>query len=410
MATGLSSLYARRAKEVQASSIREICKLISNSKICSMAGGWPDPKTFPAEEIREIATRVLTDYPEMALQYGASEGIPALCEELARWTASRDGISCTPDQVFVTSGSAQGMELVAKVLIEPGDVAFVGLPTYFGGTGACRTFGAELVGVPLDDDGMNPEALEARIDGARSAGKKPKLIYIIPDFQNPTGATLPVERRKRIVDLANEYDLAIVEDNPYRNLCFTGKPLPPLKAFDTEGRIVCLRSFSKIFCPGFRLAFAIGEKDMIRRMVISRQFEDCCSNVFAQYILLEFIKEGLLDDQIEKNCRYYKKKRDVLLESLDRHFPKSVKWNRPAGGFFVFVHLPDTMDSEELLRHAVDRNVAFVAGTPFYIDNRGRNTFRLSYAQADEEAMKEAVAVLGRLIEERTQQESGERR
>jgi 2-aminoadipate transaminase len=393
---------------VQASAIREICKLVSDSEICSMAGGWPDPKTFPAEEIREIASKVLTEYPDLALQYGASEGLAALRETLSHWTANRDGISCTTDEILITHGSAQGMELAAKVLIEPGDVAFVGLPTYFGGTGACQTFGAELVGVPLDEDGMIPDALAERIEGVRAAGKKAKLVYVIPDFQNPTGATLPVERRRRIVELANEHDLAIVEDNPYRNLCFSGEPLPPVKAFDTEGRVVCLRSFSKIFCPGFRLAFVIAEEDMIRRMVIARQFEDCCSNVFAQYVLLEFISRGLLDEQIEKNSRYYKKKRDVLLESLDRHFPRTVRWNRPDGGFFVFVHLPEGMDSEELLRHAVDRKVAFVAGAPFFIDGSGRNTFRLSFAQSDENAMKEAVAVLGRLIEERTQKESEE--
>jgi 2-aminoadipate transaminase len=406
MVKGLSGLYARRARDVQASAIREICKLVSDSEICSMAGGWPDPATFPAEEIRDIAAAVLTRYPELALQYGASEGLSALRETLAAWTSRRDGVSCTPDQVLVTHGSAQGMELAAKILLEPGDVAFVGLPTYFGGTGACQTFGAELVGVPLDDDGMIPEALAERIEAARSAGRKAKLIYVIPDFQNPTGATLPVERRKRIVELANRYDLAVIEDNPYRNLCFSGEPLPPIKAFDTEGRVVCLRSFSKIFCPGFRLAFAIAEEDMIMRMVIARQFEDCCSNMFAQYILLEFIERGLLDAQIEKNIRHYRKKRDVLLEALERHFPDTLRWNRPDGGFFVFVHLPGGMDGEELLSHAVNRKVAFVAGAPFYIDGSGRNTFRLSYAQSGEDDMRKAVAVLGHLIKERTGQES----
>ena len=402
MAKGLSKLYARRAREVQASAIREICKLVTSSDICSMAGGWPDPRTFPADEIREISAEVLTDQAGTALQYGASEGVMALREQLVEWTSGRDGLDCTLDQLIVTHGSAQGMELAAKVLLEQGDVAFVGLPTYFGGTGACQTFGAELVGVPLDDDGMIPEALEERIGEVRAAGKIAKMIYVIPDFQNPTGATLPVERRRRIVELANEHDLAVVEDNPYRNLCFSGEPLPLLKSFDTEGRVVCLRSFSKIFCPGFRLAFAVAEEDMIRRMVIARQFEDCCSNVFAQYVLLGFISRGLLDTQIEKNSRYYKTKRDALLGALDEHFPSAVRWNTPDGGFFVFVHLPDGMDSEELLMHAVDRKVAFVAGSPFFIDGSGRNTFRLSFAQSEVEAMKHAVSVLGHLIKERT--------
>jgi 2-aminoadipate transaminase len=402
----LSNLYSRRAREVDASAIREICNLVSKREICSMAGGWPDPRTFPAAEILDIAGAVLTENPDQALQYGASEGVAALREKLADWVSERDGVPCTPDEILVTNGSAQGMELSAKILLEPGDVAFVGLPTYFGGTGACKTFGAELVGVRLDEDGMNPDILAERIEEVRAAGKKGKLIYVIPDFQNPTGATLPVERRRRIVELANKYDLAIVEDNPYRNLCFSGEPLPPIKAFDTEGRVICLRSFSKIFCPGFRMAFAVAEKNVLRKLVIARQFEDCCSNIFAQYILLGFISRGLLDERIEKNRRYYKAKRDVLLAALDEHFPEMVRYNRPDGGFFVFVHLPEGICGEELLRKAVDRNVAFVAGAPFYIDGSGQNTFRLSYAQSDEEAMKKAVAVIGRLIEEKTTRES----
>jgi len=402
---GLSNLYARRAREVDASAIREICNLVSKREICSMAGGWPDPDTFPAAEIKEIADTILTGYPDKALQYGASEGVAALRETLARWVAERDGIACETENVLVTHGSAQGMELAAKVLLEPGDVAFVGLPTYFGGTGACKTFGAELVGVPLDDDGMNTDILAERIEAVKAAGKRGKLIYVIPDFQNPTGATLPVERRRRIVELANANDLAVIEDNPYRNICFSGEPLPPIKSFDTEGRVVYLRSFSKIFCPGFRLAFAVAEADMLRKMVIARQFEDCCTNVFVQYILLEFISRGLLDERIEKNSRYYKEKRDILLAALDEHFPDTVRWNRPDGGFFVFVHLPEGMCGEELLRLAVDRDVAFVAGAPFYIDGSGKNTFRLSYAQSGENAMKKAVSIIGRLIEERTTEE-----
>jgi 2-aminoadipate transaminase len=195
----------------------------------------------------------------------------------------------------------------------------------------------------------------------------------------------------------------IVEDNPYRNLCFSGVPLPPLKAYDTEGRVIYLRSFSKIFCPGFRLAFAVGEEDVIRRMVIARQFEDCCTNMFGQYVLLEFVSGGLLDEQIEKNRRHYREKRDHLLASLERYFPKTVRWNKPEGGFFVFVFMPEDLDSETLLREAVDQNVAFVAGTPFFVDGSGRNTFRLSYAQLGKQAMEEAVAVLGQLLKERTQ-------
>lgn len=401
MPEGISHLFAARAREVKASAIREICKLIARPEILSLAGGWPDPATFPVEEIRSITADILTDKPGLALQYTTSEGLPELRAWLAEWTRERDGVSCTPDEIVITHGSAQGMELAAKILIEPGDVGFVGLPTYFGGSGALQTFGAELVGVRLDEQGMDPALLEQAILAARRAGKRPKVVYVIPDFQNPSGATLPAERRRRLVELACEHDLAIVEDNPYRDLRYSGAPVPPVKAFDREGRVIYLRSFSKIFCPGLRLAYTVGPADAVRRMVVARQFEDCCATAFGQYVLHAFCQRGLLDRQIEKNCTHYRAKRDQLLDAMDRHFPPGVDWNRPDGGFFSMVHLPDGHDGEELLRAAVDKNVAFVAGAPFFIDGSGQNTFRLSFAQSTSEVMEQAIAVLGGILRDR---------
>ncbi len=401
MTTGLERLYSRRAREVQASAIREICKLIAKPEVRSLAGGWPDPATFPVEEIRDISREVLGKHPDLALQYTTSEGLPELRQYLADWVEKTDGFACSPDNLFITHGSAQGMELAAKMLIEAGDVAFVGLPTYFGGSGACQTFGAELVGVPLDDDGMIPEALEDQATRVEQAGKTAKLVYVIPDFHNPAGTAMPGERRKKLVEIASRHDLAIVEDNPYRDLRYSGETIPPVKAYDTEDRVVYLRSFSKIFCPGLRLAFCVAHPDAIRRMVIARQFEDCCATAFGQYVLYEFCRRGLLDTQIKKNCEHYRKKRDFLLGAVEKHFPKQVRWNRPDGGFFVFVHLPAGLDGEELLREAVEHNVAFVAGAPFFVDGSGKNTFRLSFAQSELEVMESAVAELGKLLRDR---------
>ena len=401
MPEGISHLYARRAREVQASAIREICKLIAKPEVRSLAGGWPDPATFPVEEIQEISRRVLDEKPDLALQYTTSEGLPELRGFLADWVKKTDGIDCTPDDLLITHGSAQGMELAAKMLIEPGDVAFVGLPTYFGGSGACQTFGAELVGVPLDEDGMIPEALEDQAAKVAQTGKTAKLVYVIPDFHNPAGTAMPGERRKKLVEIATRHDMAIVEDNPYRDLRYSGETIPPVKAFDTDNRVIYLRSFSKIFCPGLRLAFCVAHADAVRRMVIARQFEDCCATAFGQYVLYEFCKQGLLDKQIEKNRDHYRKKRDVMLRSIQKHFPKQVRWNNPDGGFFVFVHLPEGLDGEDLLREAVEKNVAFVAGAPFFVDGGGKNTFRLSFAQSEPEVMEEAVEVLGKVIGER---------
>jgi len=395
------SLLATRAREVKASAIREICKLIAKPQIRSMAGGWPDPATFPVEELKEIVSQVLVDKPHLALQYTTSEGLPELREFLAAWLKEKDQVECTPDQIVITHGSAQAMELTAKIFIERGDVAFVGLPTYFGGSGACQTFGAELVGVEVDQDGMNVAELEQKVIQAQKDGKRPKLIYVIPDFQNPSGATMSKERREKLTTIAERYDLVIAEDNPYRDLRYSSKPLPPVMACPPLGRVMYLRSFSKIFCPGFRLAFAAGDPSAIRRMVIARQFEDCCTAAFGQYVLYEFCKRGLLDKQIEKNCSHYRPKRDSLLRALEEHFPKELKWNNPDGGFFVFVHLPHGYDGEELLRAAVKKDVAFVAGAPFFIDGSGCNTFRLSFAQAEVAVIEEAVADLGRLLKER---------
>lgn len=403
MAAGIQHLFARRAREVQASAIREICKLIAKPEVRSLAGGWPDPATFPVEEIRDISQKVLAEHPDLALQYTTSEGLPELRQFLVDWVKKTDGVDCTPDDLFITHGAAQGMELAAKILIEPGDVAFMGLPTYFGGSGACQTFGAELVGVPLDDGGMIPEALEEQVVRVKAAGKPAKLVYVIPDFQNPSGATMPAARRKRLVEIASKHDLVIVEDNPYRDLRYSGEPIPPVKAYDTEDRVIYLRSFSKIFCPGLRLAFSVAHADAVRRMVIARQFEDCCANTFGQYVLCEFCKQGLLDVQIQKNRDHYRRKRDFLLQAVEKHFPEQVRWNRPDGGFFVFIYLPAGQDGEELLEEAVGRNVAFVAGAPFFVDGSGKNTFRLSFAQSEPEVMGAAVEELGLLLKERLQ-------
>ncbi len=401
MPEGFSHLYSRRAREVKASAIREICKLIARPGVRSLAGGWPDPETFPVQELARITAQVLEEKPELALQYTTSEGLPELRQFLSEWLRDRDGVECSPDQMVITHGSSQGMELAAKVFIEPGDVAFVGLPTYFGGTGALQTYGAEIAGVPVDADGMDTGYLQRKLAAVAGEGKRPKLVYVIPDFQNPTGTTMPVERRQHLVALAGRHDLVIVEDSPYRDLRYTGESLPPIKAFDVEQRVIFLRSFSKIFCPGFRLALAAGHADVIRRMVVARQFEDACTNAFGQYLLYEFCRQGLLDRQIEKNRVHYRKKRDFMIRMMKHHFPDSVRFNEPEGGFFSLVHLPEHLDGEDLLREALERDIAFVAGAPFFIDGSGRNTFRLSFAQSGLEVMESAIAELGRLLEER---------
>ena len=399
--SSLDHLYSKSACCAVPSAIREISKLVDHPEMKSLAGGWPDPAVFPCKDILRIATDQLSINADQVLQYGTTEGLTELRQELAHLAAKRYGIVCTADNILLTHGSAQGMDLACRVMIDPNDVVLVGLPTYFGGTGSISACCGELVGVEIDADGLNTIQLADRLQKLKNSGKRAKAIYVIPNFQNPTGATLSLKRRKHLIDLAAAFDLVIFEDDPYGDLRFEGDHLPSLMALDDAGRVIHMRSLSKTFAPGLRVAWSIGQVDVIRKMVVAKQFVDVATNTLAQHILLEFIRSGMLEKRIELNNQYYKRKRDFMLEQLEIHFPEEVKWNRPEGGFFIFVELPGAMDASELLADAVKHNVAFVAGAPFFIDQSGNHTFRLSYSQSSEAVIEAAVAELGKLIKKR---------
>ncbi len=399
--SSLAHLYSKSACCAVPSAIREISKLIDSPGMKSLAGGWPDPAVFPDEDIIRITNALLNQKANRALQYGTTEGLTQLREELAQLAADRYGIACSPDHIVVTAGSAQGMDLACRVMINPEDAVFVGLPTYFGGTGAIMAACGELLGIAVDDEGMDTQQLEARLRQLKKRGQRAKGVYVIPNFQNPTGTTLSLERRRHLAELAERYDLVIFEDDPYGDLRFEGEPLPPIISLDTHGRVVHMRSMSKTFAPGLRVAWTIGAPELIRKMVVAKQFVDVATNSLAQYILLEFIQSGLWEKRVQLNNQYYKSKRDFMLEQLAAHFPKQVRWNRPNGGFFIFVQLPKSIDASALLTEAIEHNVAFVAGEPFFIDGSGSHTFRLSYSQSSESVIAAAVAELGRLIKKR---------
>jgi 2-aminoadipate transaminase len=396
----LKHLYSREALDTQPSAIRDICALVARPEVCSLAGGWPDPAKFPIDAIRRIFDDLMAAQGDQLLQYGSTEGLEDLRQVLAERMKTEGLTDAAPDNLIITHGSAQGMHLAAQVFIDRDDVVIVGLPTYFGGPGAVRARGGSVVGVPVDRDGLNPNRMDQEINRLKTAGKRVKGVYVIPNFQNPTGVTLSLERRRQLIRLAETHDLVIFEDDPYADLRFEGERLPSLKSMDRSGRVIHLRSLSKTFVPGVRLGWAFGESDAIRQMVVAKQFSDAATNTPAQYILLEFIRRGLLDRQIQENIEFYRAKRDFMLEQMDRHFPREATWSRPRGGFFIFVKLPINMDAGELFQRAVDRNVAFVTGQPFFVDGSGHNTFRLSYSQVGEEDIKAAIRKIGNLIKD----------
>ena len=396
----LERLYSRQATGAQPSIIRDICALVARPQMRSLAGGWPDPQKFPVQAIGRISEQLIAEHGDLLLQYGSTEGLLDLRSALARRMNAEGITGLDADNLIITHGSSQGIYLAAQVFLNPDDVLLVGLPTYFGGPGAGRARGAQLVGITVDEQGMDTDRLQREIQRLKSAGRRVKAVYIIPNFQNPTGATLSLERRQHLIELAETQDLVIFEDDPYADLRFEGQRPPSLKALDRSGRVIHLRSLSKIFVPGMRLGWAAGDAGAIRRMVVAKQFADATTNSPGQYILLEFIRQGLLDRQIQENTDFYRAKRDFMLEQMNRHFPAEATWNRPQGGFFIFVHLPGDMDAEMLFHQAVDRNVAFVTGSPFFVDGSGRNTLRLSYSQASREDMEIAIRTLGDLIKE----------
>ena len=396
----LTHLYSHETLNAQPSAIRDICALVAQPQVRSLAGGWPDPAKFPITAIRRIFDDLMAKHGDQLLQYGSTEGLQDLRQVLANRMKTEGLKNAAPDNLIITHGSAQGMHLAAQVFIDREDVIIVGLPTYFGGPGAVQSRGGKVVGVPVDRHGLNPNRLRQEIKRLKGAGKRVKGVYVIPNFQNPTGVTLSLERRRQIIGLAETHDLVIFEDDPYVDLRFEGKHLPSLKSLDRQGRVIHLRSLSKTFVPGVRLGWAFGDAGAIRQMVVAKQFADAATNTPAQYILLEFIRRGLLDKQIQENIRFYRAKRDFMLAQMDRHFPRKATWNRPQGGFFIFVKLPKNMDANKLFQRAVEKDVAFVTGQPFFVDGSGQNTFRLSYAQAGEAEIEAAIQVIGNLIKD----------
>ena len=411
MSTTWTSRYAQRTKAVKSSAIRELLKFTQRPEVISFAGGLPAAEVFPTQRFREACAKVLETQPEQALQYGATEGYEPLREMIARHIA-RYGINAKTENVLITSGSQQALDLIGKLFINPGDRVLVEAPTYLGALQAFNVYGADYVSVPSDDDGLCTDLLETSL---RSG---PKFMYVLPNFQNPGGTTLSEGRRHQLVLLADRYGIPIVEDDPYGQLRYEGEHLTPLVVLDREnlrrdngysiGNVLYLSTFSKTLAPGLRLGWIVAPPEVISKLVQLKQGADLHSSTFGQMVAYEVARDNFLDEHVKLIRRVYRQRRDVMLEALADFFPAEVTWTKPAGGLFLWVTLPPGMDTDQLFKTAVEQNVAFVPGDCFYAPNghqdEAKRHMRLNFSSASPDQIREGIQRLSIAVKQQMHQ------
>ncbi len=394
--------YAQRTQRMTSSTIRELLKITEKPDIISFGGGLPAPEVFPIEQIAEACQRVLHDNGAVALQYGTTEGYLPLREMIVRHS-ERFGIKITTENVMITTGSQQALDLLGKIFINHGDRILVESPTYLGALQAWNAYGAEYIAVPSDENGMITDALE---DKLRTG---PKFIYVLPNFQNPTGVTISLERRMKIIELADRYGVPIIEDDPYGQLRFEGEPIPSVAYLDNEmrsdndgityrGNVIYLSTFSKILAPGLRLGWITAPPEVIRKLVQAKQGADLHTPTFNQVVAYEVGKGGFIDQHVKLIRSVYFERRNVMLDALEEFMPEGVHWTRPQGGLFLWATMPEDMDNAELLKDAIKEKVAFVPGEAFHPNGGGKNTMRLNFSMPTPEKITIGMERLGRVV------------
>ena len=387
-----NELYSEDVGSFFRSPVREIFKKVDLNAIYSFAGGYPSADTFPLEEIKRTMAEVIDKYGSKAFQYGATQGVPELREAVAK----RCGV--TVDRVQITSSSQQGIDVCTRVLVNPGDVILTSSPSYLGALQSFRSYRADIRGVKHNPD-LNAfqQVYEEVIEQVKAEGKHIKFLYMIPDFQNPSGESLTLEERKMLVALAQKHGFLIVEDSPYRELRYEGEHIPTMYSLDPD-RVIHLGSFSKIFAPGFRLGWAIAHPEILDKIYVCKQSLDLCPPIFDQYVAAEFLSSGRLDDNLVKSIELYKGKRDLLLGLLEEHMPDGVTWTHPEGGLFLFLTMPEGFEAVKFYDKALDAGVAYVAGEFFHPDGSGKNTMRMNFSFMSHEKMAEGVKLLAKLL------------
>ncbi|MCL2502620.1 MAG: PLP-dependent aminotransferase family protein [Bacteroidales bacterium] len=391
MVKDLNSVLSLSARNMKRSAIRDLLHITSRPGMISFAGGFPDPNTFPVEQLKSIMQDVLNEESVSALQYGTTEGNVRLREALAQ-RYQKEGLQVTKDNFLITTSSQQAIDLVSKVFLDPGDTLVCGLPSYLGALQSFSAYQACPIGIPKDEE------LNTVVRALIASGKKPKFIYAIPDFQNPSGVTMTKEQRLEVIDVAKKYDLLIIEDSPYRELRFEGEAEPMMYALDDSNRVITLGTFSKIFVPGFRLGWIIAHPDILEKLVVAKQATDLCAPVFDQCVAARFVDSGAMDDNIKLTIENYRKKRENMLAAFRKYMPQGVSWTEPDGGLFLFMTLPPQFDATELFHMAIQESVAFVIGEAFHCDGSGKNTLRINYSYMPEDRAEEGVRRLAAAI------------
>lgn len=396
-------MLSELGRRLQPNAIRKLTLLLGSKEVISFAAGAPSFETFPLEELAEIAARVIRERGRSALQYGPTRGQSALVESIAHLLRSRGIEGCKPSHIVMTTGSQQGLDLISRVILDPGDVAMVELPSYIGGIIALHNARAEMVGVRQDDGGIVIADLREKIDRARSEGRRVKCIYTIPNFQNPSGVTLAAERRNDLIDIADEHDLLIVEDDAYFDLYFTedASRLVPLAALRPD-RVVYLGTFSKVLAPGLRTAWLRAPEEIATRVELAKEGADLSSSVLDQAIVIEAIREGLIERRLPELRRFYQVRCAAMLDALERFAPDGSRWTKPIGGFFILMELAAGIDATAMLPEAIESGVAYVPGQPFFVDGSGANTLRLAYSKESTEAIADGVERMCRVFQNAT--------
>jgi 2-aminoadipate transaminase len=398
MVNNLSRHFSERAKELRASEVRELLKLIQVPDMISFAGGFPNPDTFPAELIREIVNDVMKKDGAQALQYGITEGYMPLREAVAE-RMNKKGIEATKDNILVVSGSQQVIDLTGKIFVDPKDTIVVTAPTYLAALTGWAVYQATFESIPIDSNNMRMDIFEERMKKLAKRSNPPVIVYALPNFQNPTGVTMPEKNRKKLVDLASDYDFLILEDDPYGELRYRGDHIPPIKSFDDENRVIYMSTFSKVLAPGLRVGWAVADEEILKKLVVAKQSADVCTNLLGQRIAHEYVIRGKIDPQIEKIKKIYGRKLNLMLSGMEEMMPEGISWTRPDGGMFLWATLPETMDSAELLKKALKKRVAFVTGKAFYADPKdGSTAMRLNFTHPSDEMITEGLRRLGSVL------------